>query len=142
MRTITKTVSKYPKDIYVEVVCAIRFEWTFFKHLTKDTGHASGGVEKFLWGVLLPCIFSRESKYIPSIIGTLSKMLFKKYGIGQQDPVTSSNEKYLSLLCVSIKMIGGIIGASEFSTANRLQAVKEEKCGGKKTWDCVNDSKL
>ena len=34
------------------------------------------------------------------------------------------------------------MGASEFSTADHLQVVKEESRDGKKTWDGINEAKL
>ena len=69
-------------------------------------------------------------------------ILFKKSGLGIQDSVISANEKYLSSLCTSIKLIGAVTGASEFSTTIHLQAVKEERCDGKKNWDDGNEVKL
>ena len=59
-------------------------------------------------------------------------MPVKKYGLGLQDPVTSVNNKYISSLHASSKIIGAITGASAYSTANDLLTLREESRDGKK----------
>ena len=120
------------------MVCAIQLEWIFLQHVIKGTGRA---VENLIREKKNPCLFFGKSKSLLSIIRTLSTMPVKKSGLGLQDLVTSSNDKYLSLICTSRDLIGSLAGESEFSTTYNLQAVKEERCGGKKSSD-VNDIKL
>ena len=119
-----------------------KYKWIFLQRVKKENGYAFVGVEKLLWGTFLPCLFFGESKYLPPIVGTLSTMPVNKSNLGIQDLVTSSNDKYLSLICTSRDLIGSLAGESEFSTTYNLQAVKEERCDGKKTWDDVNNTKL
>ena len=57
------------------------------------------------------------------------------------DPVTSANNKYLSLLRTSCKMIGDFKGEREFSAANHLLALREERRGGQKIWYDTNEAK-
>ena len=66
----------------------------------------------------------------------------KKYRLGLHNPVTSSKEKYNSFLCASGEMIGSVKSKMGFSTANHIQAVKEESPDGKKDQDVANDAKL
>ena len=74
-------------------------------------------------GNLFASYFFGKSKYISSIVGTLSMMKVKKYILGLQDLVRSANKIYHSSLCAISKMIGAVTRTSEFSTANHLQAV-------------------
>ena len=45
--------------------------------------------------------------------------------LGLQDPVTSSNNKYLSSLHASIDLVGAVKGASEFLASNNLMLIRE-----------------
>ena len=85
---------KYPQDSYSTVVCAIQPEITFLQRVTKDTGYALEGVDNILWGTFLTCLFFGKLKYLPPIVGNLSMVLVKKYGLGLQDPVASDKNKY------------------------------------------------
>ena len=69
-------------------------------------------------------------------------MLVNKYGLGLQDPVTSTNKKYLSLIRAISDLIGAVMGAIAFSTANHLLALREEIRDEKKTRDDSNGTKL
>ena len=100
------------------------------------------GVEFVFQETFLPCTFYGKSKSLPSIIGNLSTMPVKKSVLGLECPVTLANDKYQILLRASIKLIGSVTRASEFSTHDHLHAVKEERRDGKKTWDDVNAAKL
>ena len=111
------------------MVCTIQLEWIFLQHVTKGTGHT---VEKLIRETFLSCLFFGKYKSLLYIIRTLSRMPVKKSGLGLQDPMTSSNDKYLSLLCAISDLIGDVTGESGSSTTYNLQAVKEERCDGKK----------
>ena len=50
--------------------------------------------------------------------------LVKKSGLGLQNPVTSANEKFLSLRCARTELIRAVMEESAFPTTNHLQAVK------------------
>ena len=60
-------------------------------------------------------------------MGYLSKMLFKKSVLGLQNPMKSAVEKYVSLRCASTELIQVMKGEGEFSNANRLLALREER---------------
>ena len=115
---ITKMKWKYPQESCVAVICAIQLEWIFFQRVKKYTGYAFTGVEEFLREKNLPCLFIGKSKYLPPIVGTLNTMMVKKSGLGLKEPVTSENEKYLSLLYESSKPIGSVTVERAFSTTN------------------------
>ena len=86
----------------------------YYQRVTKDTGYEIAGVEKLLQENVLPSIFFGKSKYFPSIVVTLSTIAFNKYSLGLQDPVTSDNNKYLSFLHTSSKLIGATTRESVF----------------------------
>ena len=62
--------------------------------------------------------------------------------MGLQNPLTAASKKYTSSLRASYELIGAVTGKREFSTADHLQAVKEERQGGKINWDGANAAKL
>ena len=61
---------------------------------------------------------------------------------GPPKPGDVRRQKILSSQRASIELIRSVIGEIEFSTANHLQAVKEEMSEGNKSWYDVNDEKL
>ena len=93
--TIRKTAGKYPQESYGAVVRAIKSSWIFLQHATCDTGDAFVGVEKMIWETFLPCIFLRKTKTLSLIVGDLSTILDKKYGLGLLIPVMSAKGKCL-----------------------------------------------
>ena len=105
-------------------------------------GHASEGLENFLRETFLPCLLFGIPKTLPPVVGALSKFPVKKYGLGLHNPVKSAAEKHKILLDASCDMNGAVTGEREFSTADQIWAVKEERRDGKKYWDVVNDAKL
>ena len=56
--------------------------------------------------------------------------------------MTSSSEKYKSLLRVRYELIGAVMGNKDFSTTDQLGAVNKERRYGKKDRDDVNGVKL
>ena len=62
--------------------------------------------------------------------------------MGPYNPVTSSADKYNSSLLVICKLIGAVTVDRGFPTADLIREVKEERQGGKKYWDDMNDAKL
>ena len=66
-----------------------------------NKGYEFLGVEKLLWGTFLPHLFFGNSKYLPTTVGTLSTMPFKKSSLGLQNLVTSADERLLGLQCAS-----------------------------------------
>ena len=127
---IAETVGKYPQESYATVVCGIQSDLIFFQRVIKDTGYAFTVVEKLIQEKNLPRLFFVKLKYPIPIVGNLSTMLVKKSVLGLQYPVTSANKKYLSSLRAIIELIGTVIGASTFSTANDLLAFREERRDG------------
>ena len=67
-----------------------------------------------------PCLFFGNSKYISPIVGTLSTMPVNKSGMGILNPVTSANNKELSLKHASTEFIQAVMGVGIFSNANHL----------------------
>ena len=66
----------------------------------------------------------------------------KKYGLVLLNPVMSANEKYLSSQHTSTHLIQSVMGEGEFSNADHLLALREERCDGQKNQDDVNGAKL
>ena len=91
--TIIETTGKYTQEIYTTVVRAIQSEWIFIQHITTDTGDAFAGVEKMIWEIFLPCLFSGKTKLLSPIVGNLSTIPSKKSRLGLRNPVMSVNEK-------------------------------------------------
>ena len=81
--------------------------------------------EKILPKTNLRLFFGR-SKTLPPVLGYQSKLPVKKSGVGLQNSMTSSEDKYTSSLCASYGIIGAVKGKREFSTDNHILAVKEE----------------
>ena len=69
-------------------------------------------------------------------------MPVKKFDLGLQTPVTSADENVLISQRASIELIRAVKGEIEFSTADRPQAVKEERSDERKPQNDVNESKL
>ena len=65
-----------------------------------------------------------------------------KAGMGLQNPVTSSEEKYTISLCASYNLIGTVTGDRNFSSTYLIQLFNEVGWYGKKYWYDVNDAKL
>ena len=84
------------------------------------SGEASSGKK-------LPCLFFGKPKSLPPIVGTLSKTTAKKYVLGLQYPVTSANDKYLSLLRAISELIGAVTSQRYFSTVDHILALREER---------------
>ena len=110
--------------------------------MTKDRGYAFAGVEKILHKTFLPRLFFEKYKYLPPIVGTLSKIPVKNYYLGLKDPVISTNKKCSSSLLPSSKLIGAVTGERVFSTSDHLLELREENRDGKKSHDDSNEAKL
>ena len=87
-------------------------------------GYAFAVVEKLLQETFLPRLFLVKYKSLPPIVVTLSTMEIKKSGIGLQYPITSVNEKYLSLMCANKNLIGAVTGERAISTTDHLMALR------------------
>ena len=68
IRTLSKTVGKYPHESYTTVVSAIQPQWIFLQHVTWDTGDAFMGVEKKIRENFLPRLFFGKTKNLSPII--------------------------------------------------------------------------
>ena len=90
----------------------------------------------------MPRLFFGKYKSLLPIVVTLSTMMVKTSGLGLQDPVTSANKKYLILMRASSKAIISVMVAREFSTADNLLALREERRDGQKIQDDANVAKL
>ena len=88
----------YPKGSYASVVRTIQLELIFLQHVTKNMVEAFAGVENIIWGGGggLPRLFFGKSKFLTSLVGTLSMMLVNKFVLGILNHVTSADEKCLS----------------------------------------------
>ena len=111
---ISETVGKYPQESHVAVVRAIHSEWKCFQRMTKNTGYAFAGVEKLIIENFLPHLFFGKPKSLPPIVVNLSTMPAKKSVLGLQNPMTSANEKFLSLKCAIAELIRDVKGESDF----------------------------
>ena len=98
----------------------------------ENTGDVFAGAGKHLQETFLSCLFFKKSKSFSSFIGTLSTITANKSGLGLQNPVTSANEKYLSLQCASMELIRYVTGEGEFSNTDQLLALREERRDEKK----------
>ena len=101
---------KYPQESYAAVFFEIQTECIYLQRTTEDTRHAFTGVMKLLWETFFLCLFFGKYKSLPPIVGTLSTMPVNKSGMVPQYMVTSSNNKYLSLICASCNLIGSVKG--------------------------------
>ena len=93
-------------------------------------------------GTFLPRLFFEKTKSLSPIVGALSTMKVKKYGLGILNPVTSVNDKYLSSQRASAELIRGMTGAGEFFNAYHLLFLRKERRDGQKKRDDANDAKL
>ena len=84
----------------------------------------------------------KDEKRPPPIVGALSTMPVKKYKLGILNPVTSSQEKYLSSMQVSVKLVQAVTGGGGFSNSYHLWTLSEEWCDGKKSQDVNYQSRL
>ena len=78
------------------MVRAVQLEWIFLQRVTWDTGYAFAGVEKMIRETFLPRLFFRKTKTLSPVVGALSTIPFNKFELGILNPVTSTQEKYLS----------------------------------------------
>ena len=72
------------------MVRAIQLEWIFLQRVTKNIGDIFAGVEKMIQETFLPRLFIGKKKNLSPIVGALSTMQVKKYGLGLLNPVTSA----------------------------------------------------
>ena len=73
-------------------------------------GGVFAGVDKMIRETFLPHIFFGNTKTLSPIVGALSTMLINKSGSGLLNPVTSANDKYLSLQRASAEIIQDVMG--------------------------------
>ena len=137
-----KPAGKYPQESYAKVVCSIQPEWIFLQRVTWDTGDTFAGVERIIWEIFLPCLFFGNTKTLYPVVGALSTMPFKKFGMGLLNPVTSSQEKYLSYHQGKAELFWDVTGGGEFYNADHLRTLSEERLDGKKDQDDAYKSKL
>ena len=90
----------------------------------------------------LPRLFFGKTKTLSPIVGDLSKISFKKYRLGLLNPVTSSQENYLSSQRGSAELVRAVTGGGEFSNAEHLRTLCEERRDGKKDQDAAYKTKL
>ena len=102
---------------------AVQSEWIFLQCVNKDTVQALMELENFLWETFLPCLLFGKSKTLPPIVGALSKLPVKKSEMGLQSIMTSSKEKYTSLLRVRDNIIDAFKDKRLFSTTNHIKEV-------------------
>ena len=126
-------VEKYPHESYAVADRAIKSGWIFLQHVAKDTRQEFTGLGKVVQENFSPRLFFGRLKTLPPVVGDLSKFLVKKSGLGLQNPVTSSIDKYKISLCESCNLIGTFTGKRVFSTADHIWAVKEERQDGGKS---------
>ena len=83
----------------------------------------------------LPCILFRKTKNLSPVVGDLSTMPVKKYGMGLLNPVTSDQEKYSSSTQGSVELVQAVTGGGEFSYVNHLRTLIDDRQDGKEAWD-------
>ena len=83
----------------------------------------------------------QKDKTLSLIIGDLSTIPVKKYIQGILNIVTSVKEKFLSSQRGSRELIRPAMGGREFSNANHLLALGEERRDGQKDQDDANETK-
>ena len=83
---IRETADKYTQESYSPVVHAIQYECIFLQRATKNMGDKFAGVGKMLQEKF-PSLFSRKSKVLLPIVGTLSMITSKKDGLVLLNPV-------------------------------------------------------
>ena len=133
--TISETAGKYPQESYATVVRVIQPEWIFLQFVTWDTGDAFTGVEKMIWETFLSRLFFGKTKTLSLIVGYLSTIPVKKSGLGLLNSVTSSQAKYLSYQQESAELFWAVTGGGEFSNADHLRTLSEERHDRKKARD-------
>ena len=87
-------------------------------------------------------IFFGKTKTLSAIVGDLSKMQMKIYGLGILNPVPSAKEKYLSSQWGSVELIWAVTGGGALSNSNRPWRIREERRDGQKYWEFSNKTKL
>ena len=90
----------------------------------------------------LPCILLRKTKNLSPVVGDLSTMPVKKYGMGLLNPVTSDQEKYSSSAQGSAELVQAVTGGGEFSHVNHLRTLSDERQDGKEAWDVAYEYRL
>ena len=86
-------------------------------------GYVFASVEDAL-GTFLPRLFFGKTKYLSPIVGSLSTMPVKKYGLLILNPVTTAKENYLSSQQVSAELIRAVTGVVKFYNAYHLLALR------------------
>ena len=90
----------------------------------------------------MPRLFFGKSKSLSPILGTLNTILVNKYGLGLLNPVTSTNEKYLSSQRAITEFIRGMKGEGNFSNSDHLLTNREERRNRQKIRDDIKNAKL
>ena len=83
-------------------------------------------------GKNLPRLFFGKKKTLPPIVGALSTMPVKKYGLELLNPLTSAQEKYLISQRGSAELVRVVTGGGAFSDADHLWTLGEERHDRKK----------
>ena len=73
-------------------------------------GDAFVGVGNILKETFLPHLFFRKKKSLSPIVGDLSTIPVKKYGLGLLNQVSSAKEKYVSYQQESVEIIRAVTG--------------------------------
>ena len=107
------------------MIRAIQSEWIFLQRVTWDTGDTFSGVENIIQETFLPRLFFRNMKTLSPVVGALSTMPVKKYGLGLLNSVTSAQKKYLRSMLGSIEEVRAVTGGGAFSNADHLRTLSE-----------------
>ena len=142
IKIISETAGNYPKESYAAVVRAIQSEQIFLQRVTWDTEDTFSGVEKIICETFLPRIFFVNTKTLFPVVGALSTMRVKKFGLGILNPVTSYQEKYLSSTRGRAELVRSVTGGWGLSNANHLRTLSEERRDRKKSRDVAYKSRL
>ena len=87
-------------------------------------------------------LFFGKTKTPSPVVGALSTMSVNKAGLGILNPVTSDQENYLSFTQGSAELTRAVTGGGEFSNADHLRTLSEERRDGKKDRDVSHKSRL
>ena len=91
---------------------------------------------------LLPHLFFGNTKSLSPIVGAISTMPVKKFGLGLLNPVTPAQDKYLCSQRGSAELVWAVTGEGEFSNADHLRMLGEEIWDRKKDQGAAYTTKI
>ena len=90
----------------------------------------------------MPRLFFGKTKNLSPVIGCLSTIPVKKYGLGILNAVTPDKEKCLIYKRGSSELVQAVTGGGALSNADHLRTLSEGRRDGKKDRDIAHKSRL